>query len=154
MVDHAKGEIEEISLDMSLDDVEDLPGFGIPLTGAYQVSITTAEGEKLINEKKAINYEFKIDNIMELMEEPDERLGEEAPKVGDTFSSFWFRNNKYSIGLFKKFAAPLAERLGVRSLNEILQQSVGLQLLMIIKRKKDKKDKDVWRMEIKKVVVL
>lgn len=149
----AKGEIEELSNDATLDDVEDLPGFGIPLTGAYQVIIKDTDWDKLVNDKSAINYEFMIEEIHEVTEEPED--GEAAPKIGDIFSSFWFKNNKFALDIFKKkLALPISKRLGTTVVREIVEQSKGLQMMMVIKRKRDKKDKDVFRLEIKMAAVL
>lgn len=146
-----KGAITEVSMDATLDDIDDLPGFVVFPSGAYRVELVEGMEEKKINEHPAIEAAMTLQEVMEMTEPLAD--GEEPPKTGDVCTLSFMRDNKYGVAAFKEFAKPLAERLGTRVIGELCSQSKGLQLLVVIKRTYDEK-KDRYYPKVKKVSVL
>lgn len=142
-----------ISMDTSLDDIEDLPQFIVPLSGAYQMTLENIE-QKEINDKGCFSCNFVIDEVMELSESPDESSGESVPKQGDKFNIPYFNDNKFSAGLFKSdILLPLAKQFGVKTVGEVVNQAKDLKVLVVMKRTYDK-DKDRHYPKLKKLQLL
>jgi hypothetical protein len=143
--------INPVTLDMSLDDVEDLPGFVVPLSGVYHVVLDNGIEQKEINEHPALQVEMKIVEAAEISETPND--GETIPKAGDVFTLAWLLDNKFGVGTLKQFLVPLGEHLGTRQIGAIVEQSKGLNLMVVVKRVYNK-DKDRHYPQLKKVVVV
>lgn len=141
----------EVTLDMSLDDIEDLPGFVTPPTGSYQVSVETVPEIKQINDDNYLEVKLTIIEAMEITE----ALGadEQPPKAGDQFSYAFNLKNKVGTGNLKKFLTSVKERLGTSNLREITEGMKGMTLLVVNKRTYDEK-KDRHYANAKKVVVV
>lgn len=148
----AKGALEiPLSMDMSLDDIEDLPGFVVFPSGAYQVSLEEGLVKKDINEHPAMECAMKLVETLEMTEPLKEN--EVAPAVGDVCTISFMLDNKFGVGKFKEFLTPIGTRLGLKNIGEIAAQTKGLQLMVVIKRTYDK-DKDRHYANVKKVEVL
>jgi hypothetical protein len=131
-------------LDGSLDDIETLPGFLIPLSGAYIITCTGYE-QKKVNDKPAIELMHNIDNVLELTETPD--LGDSPPKVGDKFSQLFFLDNKVGVHNLKKYLEPISKKLNISSeekggVRKGLEAMKGMQAAAIITREPDKENKN------------
>lgn len=116
----------------TLDDIEDLPGFAVFLSGAYRIELPNGMVRKEVNGKQAVAADMKLLEIMELSEAPVE--GETPPKIGDINNILFMTNNKTGAGFYKQFATPISEKLGTRNLNQINEGSRGMQLLVVLKR--------------------
>lgn len=148
----AKGALETpLSMDMSLDDIEDLPGFVVFPSGAYQILLEEGLVKKDINNHPAMEAAMKLIETLEMTEPLKE--GEVAPAVGDVCTTSFMLDNKFGVGKFKEFLTPIGERLGLKNLGEIVAQTKGLQLMVVIKRTYDK-DKDRHYANVKKVEVI
>lgn len=154
MVDATGGELDTpISLDTTLDDIEDLPTFVVPLSGAYvfkssweQKDIPNAKGGK---DHPAVSVNFEIVEITELSEEPDE--GEAPPKVGDKFSIPYMLDNKFGAGMLKsQILVPTQKHFGGATKTEVLNNLNGATVVTIIKRQYNKKS-DRYFPNIKKL---
>lgn len=142
--------INPIDLDMSLDDIEDMPGFLTPPTGAYVCEWRECE-QKDVNDHPAFEVKFKIAEVHEVTGDLED--GEASPKVGDEFNLLYMADNKFGAGQFKELCKPIGVRLGTSNLGQIVAQAKGMQLLLVISRKYDKK-KDKNFSKIKKVAVI
>jgi hypothetical protein len=129
-------------LDGSLDDIDDLPGFVTPLSGAYNCTLTTGFEEKKIGEHPAVTTKVRIDNIMELVETPD--IGMEAPKSGDMFDISFMLDHEVSLGKMKEFIKPLGNALGFTDpsmkgyYRQVFPAIKNMQVLIVMKRTFDK----------------
>lgn len=148
-----KGKLAKpIDLDMSLDDIEDVPGFGVFPTGAYLVDFAKGIEQKEINDHPAASCEMSLVEVAELKEDNLDD-GEKPPLVGDICTLSWMLDNKFGADGLKKFCTPLAEKLGTKTLKEIFHQSKGLRCLVVIKRTYNEK-KDQHYAKIKKLAVV
>lgn len=144
-----------VTNDFLLDDIEDMPAFLTLPSGAYHVKL-----EEGIVEKKIPMQGEDVDcfeaamTVVETLEMTD-KLGEDekTPKQGDIASMLYNRTNKFGMGNFKDFVRPIAERFGVRTVGEIVSNSKGVELMIIVKRTYNK-DRDRHNMQIKKVALI
>ena len=140
-----------VDLNMSLDDIEDLPGFSVFPSGAYRVTLEEGLVQKKIGEHPAIEMAMKLEEVLEITEVVKDES--EMPKVGDVCSTAYMLDNKTGAGALKETLLPIGEKLGLKAVGDILNNSKGLQLMVIIKRTYDEK-KDRHYANVKKVSVL
>ena len=154
--DKSKGMLEtEIDDDFDLDNIEDMPGFITPLSGVYTCVMEKGIEEKEIDgEKGTANY-YDIPLIMKEVHETTEEPDDESPlpKEGDQFNLIFKRNNAFGMSNFKAFVRPIAEHLGTKKVGEIREQSKGLEIMVVLKRRWNKKS-ERYNIDIKKVGVL
>lgn len=126
----------------TLDDIDDLPGFGAFPTGAYTVVLEKGIEFKKINEHPAMQIQMTLKNADEVdPKNLDE--GEDIPKPGDMATVAFLMDNEIGAGFYKNFAGPIYKHLGVKSHKEAIEQSKGMELVVALKRihgKGDKKD--------------
>lgn len=137
--------------DFNLDDIEDLPGFVVPPTGAYLVHLEKGIEEKDINDSKYYEVAMQIKEILEVTEKLKE--GEELPKPGDIASMIFKRDNEFGMGNFKSFAKSIAEKFGLKKVGEVKEHSKGLDMIIVVKRTYDEK-KDRHNMKLVKSQVV
>lgn len=133
--------INTVTDDFLLDDIEDLPEFVTPPTGAYLVEIPKGIEEKEINDNSYYEAGF---TIVEVVEVAEKELGENEtlPKEGDMFSMIFKRDNEFGMGNFKKLAKIIAQHFSLTTVGEVRAASTGLKMLVTVKRKYDgKKDR-------------
>lgn len=149
-----KSTFTEISLDMDLDDIADLPAFISFPTGAYIVSLDEGMKSKKIGEHASVEVAMTLKSIEE-MDPENLDPGEEAPKTGDIATQAFLLDNEYGAGNLKKFATPIRKFLEVSTIRETMAGSKGLELLIVTKRRKGKNEnKDKNYMDIVKVEVI
>ena len=152
-------DFQEISLDIDLDDIADLPGFKTFPPGAYLVALATGIEQKDMTDAKGVKHNtlsvnMSLVDILEMDEKNlDKTNGEEAPIVGDITSQMWSLDHPIGVGAMKMFMAPIAKSLGLRSPREVIAASKGMKLMVILGRSW-KKDKDRWFQSIKKIEVI
>lgn len=148
-----KGELERpIDLDMSLDDIEDVPGFGVFPTGAYIVDLTKGIEQKEINGKRAAAVEMTLVEVAELKEDRLDE-GEKPPMAGDICTLSFMLANRFGADGLKKFCLPLADKLGTKKLSELFHQSKGLRCMIVLRRTYNE-DKDQHYAKLKKLAVI
>jgi hypothetical protein len=156
-----KGQLDQvIDDDFILDEIADLPGFITPPTGAYLCLLPKGIEEKSLKNKsgeedKYYDAPLTIKEIVELNQGNLEE-GEEPPKAGDMFNILFKRDNEYGMGNFKLFAKSIAEKFGCRTVGQIRENSKGLEMLLILKRRngKDKNGNDIKNINLVKAVVV
>lgn len=134
-----------VDLDMDLDDIDDLPTFACFPTGAYMVVLAEGIVDKNINEHPAFSVPMTLKEILELHPENLEKNEateemEEMPKIGDIATVAFMRDNEVGAGFFKEFAKPIAKHLGTSNIRAIIDQSKGLELMVVLKREAGKKE--------------
>lgn len=143
---------QEISEDTLLDDIPELPGFVQLLTGAYVLTcekgIEIQEIEKNGETSSYYSIAFKVDSVEELGEKPSTE--DHTPVPGDTQSFLFDRKHSVAMSNFKKFICnPIAEKFECKSVRQVMEQSRGLQWIIVGKRKYNK-DKDQHNFNITK----
>lgn len=135
-------------LDGTLDDIEDLPGFIQLPTGAYKVKLAEGFRTKEISGKPAIDCPMTVVEIIELGNP------EQAPevKVGDVATLAWMMDNETGKGFFKEAIKPVYAFLNAKSYNEAMQNSKGLDVIIVVTRVHNKeKQRDF--MQLKKLTI-
>ena len=134
-------------LDMSIDDIDDLPGFEVPVNGIYTMKFST--GTKVINNKDCIESNFEV---IECNEQNDPN--EPATKAGTKFSMLTMLDNDIALGKFKELVAPIAVHFGERNLLKLVTD-VCKDLIIVgkVKRRADKEDKEKFYASVTDVTV-
>jgi hypothetical protein len=147
-----------ISLDSTLDDIEDLPQFMVFPTGAYHVKLNKGIIDKMsdksdwINEHPALSAEMTLVETAEI-DKKNLQQGEAPPAVGDIASLLFMVDNKMGAGQFKNFMAPIMEHLGCTTFREAIEQSIGLELAIVLQRTYNKQDEKHYQ-RFSKLMVL
>ena len=135
--------IAVVTDDFLLEDIEDLPGFVTPPTGAYRIRLDKGIEDKEINDNPYFSVELTILEVMEVVEENLEKAEdgtpEALPKEGDIATLLFAKDNQFGMGNFKSFVKSIAEKFGLRKVGEIREVAKGLEMCVVIKRKWNKK---------------
>lgn len=128
---------------LTLDQIADLPSFGVWPTGAYLVTLTNGIQLKDINNKPVIEVAFTLDSVMELdaanlTKGKDEGTGdqEEPPIPGDIFSTIFQKTEdgvKYLKPILAAIVAGLQLPPGTKT-TEIFAASKGVKGVLILAR--------------------
>ena len=134
-------------LDVTLDDLEDLPEFK-PFPGGAHRALASFE-QKEINGKVAVELSL---NLMETIEQADPQ--EPASKPGDSCSTAFMLDNEFGRGNLKKCAMPFGAALNLGSIREIIEQVKEVECVVITSVRKDKNDPDRKYLNIKEIQVV
>ena len=146
-----ENKIATVNDDFLLDDIEDMPGFVVFPSGAYHVRLDKGIEKKEINDKNFYDIPMTVVEVAEISEKLAEH--ESPPKIGDIGNLLFARENKFGMGSFKSFVKPIAEKFNCKTVGELLDNSKGLELLIVVKRRYNK-DKDSYNMNAVKSVVI
>lgn len=137
-------------LDKSLDDIESLPGFEVPVNGVYTLKFHT--DIKVVNNKDCIESNFEV---MECLEQNDPELAPTA--IGTKFSLLSQLENDIAMGKFKELIAPVAKHFGEGNLAKLVQdvcnKDAGLIITAKVKRRADKNDSEKFYADVSGIVV-
>lgn len=131
--------INKVTLDMSLDDLDDLPQYLQPPTGAYVMVMEEGIVEKdlpSVGDKEPMpifEIALKIKQVVEVEKSALDE-DEEMPKPGDTFTLGFQRTNTFGMGNFKEFLKPIAKKLGQTNIGVIMGASKGMEVAVILVR--------------------
>jgi hypothetical protein len=134
-------------LDMTLDDLADLPEFKPYPAGVHRAKATMEIKE--INKKKAVELSFKYVSCEELADDT-----EATPAADDVASCMYFLDNEFGQGGLKKVAVPLGEALQLTSLGEIIGQTVDIDCIIVTNIQTDKTDETKRYMRIVDLAVV
>jgi hypothetical protein len=152
MTTYNKGTLEnQVDDDFDLDNIEDLPAFATPPDGAYLITLVKGLEEKEINDDKYYEAAMTIQEVQEMSGKLEE--GEQPPKPGDVATIIFKRDNVFGMGNFKIFVKSIAERFSVTKIGDIREKSKGIEMLVIIKRKWNKKD-ERWNISVTKAQIV
>ena len=132
-------------LDVSLDDIADLPEFLVFPAGAYRVTINFES--KKINEHPSVEAKLKM---LEVLEIPADVT---PPEVGAESSVAYMMDNEFGQGNFKKLMKPLCDHHGVTNLAQAVAASQGLEVMVVTKQRQNK-DKTATYLDIVSLQVL
>lgn len=134
-------------MDMTLDDLEDLPEFAVFPAGAHRALVTLEK--KDVGSKPAIEMSMKLVEHLELANPAaDEPLPE-----GSVSNTLFFLDNEFGRGKLKKICAVLGASLGTGNIGEIIEQTVDLDCAVITAVQVDKKDPDKKYCNVKELTV-
>ena len=118
-------------LDISLDDIADLPEFLVLPAGAHRVTINFEN--KKIKEHPAVEVTLKVLETLELSDP-----SETPPEVGAESSVAYMMDNEYGQGNFKKLAKVLCEHHGIGNIKQAIEASQGMEVLVVTKKRQNK----------------
>lgn len=127
-------------LDVSLDDIADLPEFLVLPAGAYRATINFEA--KKINEHPAVEAKLTVLEVLELAA-PDAT----PPEAGAESSVAYMMDNEFGQGNFKKLVKPLCEQHGLTNLSQVIAASQGMEVVVVTKQRKNK-DKTATYLDI------
>lgn len=134
-------------LDSSIDDLADLPEFGIYPSGAHRVSIKWEQKE--VNKHPSMELKMTMIETVELTNpEADEPVA-----AGVESSALFMLDNEFGQGAFKKIMKSLAEACGTQKISETVEASNGMEVTVVVVTKPDKKDHTTMRMNVRSVTV-
>ncbi len=139
-------------LDGTLDDVADMPEFVNPNPGTWLVEVKKFSIEE-INKQ----HVPKISLVFtELIEANDPAVEPQTLPIEANAAFFLYNEdgsaNEFGQGNFKMFLAPLKEITGAGSNREVMEASVGAQLIVTTGLREDKKEKGKFYLQFKNVM--
>lgn len=135
-------------LDMTLDDLEDLPTFEPYPAGAHRVLVTLEE--KTINDNKNVEVTFKLQEHMELADPTKAK----PLKEGAETSLLCGLGNEWGRGELKKIATPIGQALGLSSIRDVIEQANDIECVVVTYLQQDKNDKELYRTKVKSIAVV
>ena len=134
-------------LDVTLDDLADLPEFKPFPVGAHRVLASFAKKE--INKKPAVELSFKYIEPVELADPADA-----VPAQGAESSVAFMLDNEFGQGNFKKCAAPFRASMGFTTIREVVEGVKEVECVLISGLRKDKNDPDKVYLQVKEIEVI
>lgn len=134
-------------LDITLDDLDDLPSFKAFPAGVHRV-LASFSSKKVANHP-SIEVSFKLLETMELANENDT-----PAKEGDESSTLCMMDNEFGQGSLKKLATPFAQALHLSSIREVVEQVQEVECVISTSLQQDKKDADKFYLRVKELEVL
>lgn len=132
-------------LDSSIDDLADLPEFGVFPSGVHAVTIQWESKE--VNKHPCMELKMKLRETVELANATDA-----TPEPGMESSCLFMLDNEFGQGNFKTIIKELAAATGTSKISEAVEASNGMEVQVVIATKPDKKDPTTMRMNVKKVI--
>ena len=139
--------IDEL-LDISLDDLNDLPEFKPFPAGSHLIKMTMDKKE--VNEKPCVEIKLVMVETVELAKEVSE---DKKCVECDETSSLCVLTNEYGQGNLKAICKPIGEALGTSNLSEIVASVKDLECAVTTTLRKDKNDPDKFYTQIKQVTL-
>jgi hypothetical protein len=144
-------------LDKSIDDLKDLPGFKVPDTGMYKLTVTA--GMKEINKKAAVTTSYVVREVLEL--EDSEIPEEDWAKTGDKFDvPFILKNddgttNEFAEGRLKEFLAPFHAHFDEKNIKALLKGplAAGVDITAKVKKVARKNDDEKFDARISEITI-
>ena len=136
-------------LDMTLDDLEDMPTFEPYPAGAHRALMTL--DTKVINDVQAVEAKFKLIETIELAEPLKDGV---KPLVeGAETSVLCQLNNEWGRGTLKLLATPIGQHLGLSTNREVVEECNDIEVIIVSTVQIGKKD-GVARTKIKELAVV
>ncbi len=132
-------------LDSSIDDLADLPEFGVYPSGVHRVLINWESKE--VNKHPCMELKMKMVETVEL----SNPAADQPVAAGQESSSLFMLDNEFGQGSFKSIIKTLAAATGTSKISEAVEASNGMEVEVVVVTKPDKKDPTTMRMNVKKV---
>lgn len=134
-------------LDSSIDDLADLPEFGIYPSGVHRVIINWESKE--VNKHPSMEMKMKLIETVELANPAEDQ----PVAAGTESSSLFMLDNEFGQGAFKQIMKVLAGACGTNKISETVDASQGMEVQVVVAVKPDKKDPTTMRMNVRKVIL-
>lgn len=132
-------------LDANLDDLADLPEFGVYPAGVHKVVIQWES--KKVAEHPSVELKMKAIETEELSNpEADQPLA-----AGAEGNVLFMLDNEFGQGKLKLIIKPLAAATGLSSLREIMEASNGMEVSVVTKVRQNK-DKTQTYTDVTKII--
>lgn len=131
-------------LDANLDDLADLPEFGVFPAGVHKVVISWEQ--KTVNNHPSIELKMKAIETEELSNPEDTPL-----TAGDEGSVLFMLDNEFGQGKLKQIIKPLAGATGQGQLRGIIEASNGMEVSVVTKVRQNK-DKTQSYTDVSKII--
>jgi hypothetical protein len=142
-------EVKDFMLDdsMSIDDIDDMPGFEAIPAGQYKFALNEGIISDALPDGRAI---FRMPaTIMEVLGIVDDTITEsEHPKPGQEVGFMFMRTTKFGAANYKAVAKVISEVVGSKVVSEINEGSKGVELIILVSKTQNKKDKTRWNNNI------
>ena len=136
-------------LDVTLDDIADLPEYKNFPAGAHVVKATLSLEE--IGDAKKPAIKLAMVHVETLDIDPQDT----PPNPGDSCSILYFLDNELGQGAFKRAAAVFVEALDLgSSIRAIIEGVKDVECAVVTGLKKDKNDKDKIWLTVKEIKVI
>jgi hypothetical protein len=133
-------------LDSSIDDLADLPEFGVYPSGVHKVVIKWESKE--VNKHPCMELKMKMVETVELANP----AADQPVAAGQESSALFMLDNEFGQGAFKAIIKELAAATGTNKISEAVEASNGMEIDVVVVTKPDKKDASTMRMNVKKVI--
>jgi hypothetical protein len=135
----------------SIDDIDDLPGFEVPVPGIYSLKFST--GLKVVAMKgkdtDCVEANFEVIECIE-QNDPDEV----PTKAGTKFSMLFQLGNEISEGKMKEVLLPIAAHFQERNMAKLITDVCkDLIIAAKVKRRADKEDKEKFYPDVSGVTI-
>jgi hypothetical protein len=132
-------------LDANLDDLADLPEFGVFPNGTHRVTVSFESKE--VNKHPCIELNMVAIETVELANPSDTPL-----TAGTNGSVLYMLDNEFGQGKLKEVIKPFAAHLGVSSIRDVMEQSKGMEVTVVCKVRQNK-DKTQSYTDVTKVLI-
>ena len=133
-------------LDISLDDLADLPEFKVFPAGAHRCSMSLES--KDINGHPSVELKLRLLETVELASATDV-----APEAGTESSVAYMLDNEFGQGKFKEILKPLGAHFGLNKFGEIQEAAKDCEVLVVTKTRQNK-DKTQTYLDVVNLQVL
>lgn len=144
-------------MDMSMDDVEDLPPVGVPPTGHYNFSVSaTREKSEKEGSTEFVKFVYTIESVNEVKNATEQ----DQAAVGQQFTEFFSplkkdgTINEWGMKFLKQTMVPYAAHFGGGTFMETLAAIDKVSIAASLVRVADKQDKDRFNARISDVIIL
>lgn len=118
-------------LDASLDDIADLPEFKVFPEGAYRLLLKWEEKE--INKQAAVEFKFKLLEVLELGD-----AAVEAPAPESETSVAFMLGKEFGLGNLKRVVTPIAQAIGATGMRQTLEALQSAEVVGVLKTRQNK----------------
>ena len=136
-------------LDMTLDDLEDMPTFEPYPAGAHRALVTLET--KVVNDVQAVEAKFKLMENLELAEPLKD--GVKPLEEGAETSVLCQLNNEWGRGTLKMIATPIGQMLGIASIKDVIEECNDIEVIIVSTVQIGKKD-GIARTKIKELATV
>jgi hypothetical protein len=128
----------ETLLDTDLSQVADLPEFYTPENGVYLATIDSIVTSTKTNK----TGEYVDATIKYTLHANLDEAGTPVPDNAMNTESYNLSNAEFGLPKFKKITGAIATALGTTNLRAVIEGAAGMQVVITVKNRKDKADKD------------
>lgn len=142
-------------MNMSMDEIEDLPPMGVPPTGHYNLLVTATR-----EEREGGNEYIKFNYVVEAVNEVKNPSEANQAAVGMSFTEFFSplkkdgTVNDFGMKFLKQAMQPFAAHFGGTSFEEVLGNINKVSIAATLVRYADKKDDSRFNFRLSDVIVL